>query len=92
MLMEIKTVTRNLNFDEETRNSSSPYRVRYGDPSAFQILKVICNGDGETQIFETDSSNLPSYKDSIHFLADKIGNSFNIRWRGEAASFMKRVD
>ena len=34
---------------------------------------------------------LPSDKDSIYFLADKLGDSFNIRWHGEAASFMKRV-
>ena len=57
-MTDIKTVTRNLNFDTTLR----------------------------------DSSNLPSDKDSIYFLADKSGDSFNIRWRGEAASFMKRVD
>lgn len=91
-MADIKTVTRNLNFDTSSRDSSSPYRVKFGKSTDFKTLRVVCNGGRETQVFETTSSNLPSDKDSIYFLAYKSGESFIIRWRGEAASFMKRVD
>lgn len=91
-MADIKTVTRNLNFDTSSRDSSSPYRVKFGKSTDFKTLRVVCNSGLETQVFETASSNLPSDKDSIYFLADKSGDSFNIRWRGEATSFMKRVD
>lgn len=91
-MTDIKTVTLNLNFDTSLRDSSSPYRVKFGKSTDFKTLRVVCNGGRETQMFETASSNLPSDKDSIYFLADKSEDSFNIRWRGEAAPFMKRVD
>lgn len=89
--MEIKTVRRNLNFDTDTRKSSSKYRVKYGDSSSFETLQVVCSHDGESQIFETSSENLPSDKDSIYFLAVPAGNSFTINWCSEAAAYMKRT-
>ena len=56
---DIKTVTRNLNFDTSSRDSSSPYRVKFGKSTDFKTLRVVCNGGCETQVFETTSSNLP---------------------------------
>ena len=91
-MTDTKIVTRNLNFDASSRDSSSPYRVKFGKSTDFKTLRVVCNGGRETQVYETASSNLPSDKDSIYFLADKSGDSFIVRWRGEAAAFMKRVD
>ena len=92
IMTDIKIIKRNLNVDTSLRDSSSPYRVKFDRSTDFKTLRVVCNGGRETQVYETASSNLPSDKDSIYFLADKSGDSFNIRWRGEAAAFMKRVD
>lgn len=92
MKTDIKTVTRILNFDTSSRDSSSPYRVKYGKSTDFNTLRVICNDGRKTLVFETASSNLSSDRDSIYFLADKTKESFNIIWRGEAAVFMKRVE
>ena len=89
--MEVKIVTRNLNFDSSTRNMKSKYRVKYSDANTFDILRVVCNYDGKSKVFETASSNLPLGKDSIYFLADRIGDTFVINWSGEAGKFMKEV-
>lgn len=89
--METKTVTRNLNFDTTTRTASSRYRVKYGDSGSFRTLRVICNYGGKSKIFETDSNNLPTGKDSIYFLSDKTDGSFVIKWCGDAAGFMKEL-
>ncbi|MCM1354962.1 MAG: hypothetical protein NC212_00980 [Staphylococcus sp.] len=89
--MKIKTVTRNLNFDTTTREPSSKYRVRYGNSSDFNRLVVVCNHGGKSKIFETDAANLPKGKDSIHFHAEKTGNTFVIKWCGNAGEYMMEV-
>lgn len=90
--MKIKTVTRNLNFNQSQRKPTSRYRVKYGDAGAFRILRVRCVSGGEIQIYETSASNLPGTKESIHFLAKQCGESFTIDWCGSAAGYMKRTD
>lgn len=89
--METKIVTRNLNFDTSLRNAKSKYRVKFGDTNSFDILRVVCNYNGKSKVFETASSNLPLGKDSIYFLADRIGDTFVINWSGEASKFMTEV-
>ena len=42
-------------------------------------------------LVQENAGNLPSDKDSIYFLADKSGDSLNIRRRSEAVAFIKRV-
>lgn len=91
MNMETKIVTRNLNFDTSARDSKSRYRVKFGDSRTFDTLKVICNYGGKSKIYETSSNNLPKGKDSIYFLADKVGDTFVINWSGEASKFMNEV-
>lgn len=89
--MEIKIVTRNLNFDTKERKSSSRYRVKFGESTNFKILRVICNYGNSTQIYETNSENLPVDKDSIYFLAESEGNTFIIEWCSGAEVYMKRI-
>lgn len=89
--MEIKTVKRNLNFNTDTRASSSRYRVKFGHASDFDTLRVICNYGDESQVFETSSDNLPFGTDSIYFLAVPVDNSFRIEWCSGAVAYMKRI-
>lgn len=89
--MELKIITRNLNFDTDTRNPKSEYRVKFGIRDCFKILRVVCNYNGKTKIYETASTNLPLDNDSIYFLADKIDEDFIINWNGNAGGYMKEV-
>lgn len=90
--MEIKTITRNLNFDTESRQTTSPYRVKYNNPSEFKKLQIVISCEGSpSQVFETESLNLPKDKDSIHFKATKTPDGFIINWGGNAGDYMKRI-
>ncbi len=89
--MDTKIVTRNLNFDTATRDAKSRYRVKFGNAEAFDVLRVICNYAEKSRVYETSSNNLPIGKDSIYFLANREGDSFEIIWLGGAAEFMKEI-
>lgn len=74
--LRVKECKRNINHDR----SSNIYRVRYGDRSAFDVLRISIFTDEEQTVYEIHSAHLPE-KDSIHFKAQRneIGK-YSITW------------
>lgn len=74
-----------------SRKLTSPYRCKYGDKNAFEILQIPCVYGSETRIYEVESKYL-SDSDSIHFTAKPNGESFMIQWSPkELENHIKRI-
>lgn len=75
----------------DNRKLTSPYRCKYDDKNAFEILQIPCNYGLETRVYEIESKYLPD-SDSIHFKAKPNGDSFTIQWIPKALDvYIKRI-
>ncbi len=74
---EYKYVKRNIKF--EGREPSSSYKCTYNDKNTFNILQITCLYGSECRIYEVESKYLTESK-SIHFKAERNGDSFSIEW------------
>ena len=75
---EYKYIERNIKFDG--RKSTSSYKCEYGNKNTFRVLQIICKYGSECRIYEIESKFLKATSKSIHFDAERNGESFNIIW------------
>lgn len=78
MKEKYKVVKRKIRFDGRKPNSS--YKCEYKDKNTFEILRIECAFGLEMRIYEVESKYLKATSKSIHFKAEKDGNSFAIEW------------
>lgn len=76
----IHIVNRNLKFDSPERENSSSYKCAYKDTSAFEKMQINISYKSEHRIYEVESQYLNAKSKSIHFKAEKKGDSFDIVW------------
>ena len=77
--MNIKPINRYLKFDTEDRKEKSSYRCKYGDKHSFDVLEINIHYQNENATFTIESKYLPD-TDSIHFTAEKEGDTINLIW------------
>ncbi len=75
---EYKYIERNIKFDG--REPTSSYKCEYGDKDTFRILQITCKYGSECRIYEIESKYLKATSKSIHFDAERRGDSFDVSW------------
>lgn len=87
----VKIINRNIKFDSQERQETSPYRCYYKDNNLFNKLQINLSYGGEYRTYEIESKYLTSSK-SIHFKAEKKGNTFEINWSPKSiVPYIKRI-
>lgn len=85
-----KEVNRTIKFD--SRKPTSSYKCEYKDKNTFEILRIVCTYGSEIQVYEVEAKYLKATSKSIHFDAEKDGNSFRVTWTPEdVAPYVKRI-